>query len=624
MNRVSAILFLTLAFLVPVFGQTAKPMELSYILSFPKPYTHLYEVAMTVDNVSAAQLDVQMPTWTPGSYLQREFERNVQDFAADDAGQALQWQKTDKTTWRITTGASAARPRTIRATYRVYANELATQTSHLDATHAYYNGASLFMYVTSVKDRPLKLKIVPPSSTWRVTSSLALAPDKDGWFTAADYDRLVDSPTEIGTHRLLEFTVRDKPHRVAIWGDFQGDENRVKTDLAKIVEEDAKLFGGLLYDHYTFIVGVQPGIGGGTEHVTANVSLTTPAAFKNDDDYKKFLGLESHEYFHNWNVKRIRPIALGPFNYQTENYTNGLWVSEGFTDYYGNLILRRAGLITVKEYLEGVGKLLAGYEQSPGRLQQSAESASFDAWIKQYRPDENSPNTALSYYTRGDILGMLFDIEIRSRTNGGKTLDDVMRLLLEKYGLPKPGFTESQLKAAFESQAGGDLTEFWKKYVSGTDEIDFAAYLAKAGLTLTKEYVKDTPFAASKPTSLGALGIRTRANGDRVIVSNVLVGLPGYDGGVNVNDELVAIDGQKLDSTNGIDKPGSLGQNLLNQLHAGQKTTLTVFRRDRLMTIELTAALRPFDSYTITENKDATDAQKRLRVAWIGEDPAGK
>jgi predicted metalloprotease with PDZ domain len=218
----------------------------------------------------------------------------------------------------------------------------------------------------------------------------------------------------------------------------------------------------------------------------------------------------------------------------------------------------------------------------------------------------------MSYYTRGDILGMLFDIEIRTRTNGVKTLDDVMRSLLDKYGLPKPGFTDAQLKATFEAVAGTDLTDFWKRYVSGNDEIDFGGYLARMGLTLTKEYVKDTPYATSKTDRPGTLGIRTRNVGDRVVVANVLEGLPAYDGAVNVNDELIAIDGQKIDAAN--------SAKLLNDLRGGQKTTLTVFRREKIMTIDLTAAVKPLDNYAITENKDATDAQKRLRIAWIGED----
>ncbi|MEP7337357.1 MAG: hypothetical protein ABI977_06395, partial [Acidobacteriota bacterium] len=460
--RLCAVLMMMCTLCVFAFSQrsASKPLNLSYTLAFPQPHTHLYEVTFTIGNVTTAQLDISLPTWTPGSYLQREYARHVQDFsAADDAGQ-LRWQKTDKATWHIEAGASNGKPKTIRASYRVYANELFTQTSHLDASHAYFNGATLFMYVASAKSEPHRLKITPPEG-WRVTSPLALAAEADGYFTAPNYDVLIDSPTEIGTHKLLEFTVRGKTHRVAIWGEFNFDENKLKEDLAKIVETSAQLFGDLPYDQYVFIVHVQPGIGGGTEHLNANVSQTRPEAFKSPRGYKGFLGLESHEYFHCWNVKRIRPIALGPFDYQRENYTSGLWVAEGITSYYGDLILRRAGLISSGEYLDGLANMMAGYERQPGRFKQSAETASFDAWIKHYRPDENSVNTAISYYTKGEILGLLFDIEIRSLTGGAKSLDDVMRSLLENHGLPKPGFTDAELKAAFEKAAGTDLTSFW-------------------------------------------------------------------------------------------------------------------------------------------------------------------
>jgi predicted metalloprotease with PDZ domain len=601
-----------------------KPLELSYVLAFSQPHTHLYEVTLTVANVATPQLDLSLPVWTPGSYLVREYARNVQDFKAGDESRGnLPWRKVDKATWRVEAGAGADRPKTIRVSYRVYANELATQTSHLDATHAYFNGASLFMYVPSAKDRPHRIKFVtgPGTENWRVTTPLALQPDSDGYYTAANYDRLIDSPTEIGTHKLLEFTVRGKPHRVTIWGQYEFDDNRLKEDLAKIVEEGAKIFGGLPYEHYTFIVGVQPGIGGGTEHLNANVSLTRPDAFKSERGYRGFLGLESHEYFHHWNVKRIRPLALGPFDYERENYTPGLWVSEGITSYYGDLIVRRAGLTSAKEYLDGLGATIAGYEQTPGRFEQSAESASFDAWIKHYRPDENSVNTAMSYYTKGELLGLLFDLEIRSRTNNAKSLDDVMRSLLENHGLPKPGFTEAELKATFEKVAGSDLTDFWNRYVSGRDEVDFAAYFNKAGLQLTKEYRPGTPYAGSKTDKPGSLGLVTRAGGDRVVVSSVIAGTPAYEGGVNSGDELVAIDGKKIDAGNAVERPGQAsGGGVLSDVRAGQHVTLTVFRRERLMNFTLTAAARPFDRYTISAMKDAGAAQKAIRDAWLSED----
>lgn len=607
-------------------AQTAsapKPLELSYTLAFPQPHTHLYEVTFSIGNVATPQLDLSLPIWTPGSYLAREYARHVQDFNADDGSERpLPWRKIDKATWRIETGASSDKPKTIRASYRVYANELATQTSHLDATHAYFNGASLFMYVPSATGRPHRIKFIKPEN-WRVTTPLALEPDAanaDGYYTAPDYDRLVDSPTEIGTHKLLEFAVRGKRHRVAIWGQYEFDDNRLINDLAKIVEEGAKIFGGLPYDHYTFIIHVQPGIGGGTEHLNSNISMTTPAAFKSARGYKNFLGLESHEHFHHWNVKRIRPIALGPFDYQRENYTRGLWVSEGVTSYYGDLLLRRAGLISVDEYLEGLANTIAGYEQTPGRFEQSAESASFNAWIKHYRPDENSINSAMSYYTRGELLGLIFDIEIRSLTGNAKSLDDVMRLLLENHDLPKPGFTDAELKAAFEKVAGVDLTNFWNRFVAGYDEIDFAAYFNKAGLQLTKGYQPGSPYTNSETDKPGALGVRTRANGDRVVVANVIAGLPAYDSGVNAGDELVAIDGKRIDASNGVERQGQPGLLILNNLRAGQRVTLTVFRRERLMNFDLRAAVKPFDHHTITELKDASEAQKAMRESWLSKE----
>lgn len=597
------------------------PMQFGYLVAFPQPHTHLYEITFTLGNVTAAQLDLSLPTWTPGSYLQREYARHVQDFAArDERGQALRWEKVDKATWRIQTG-SDNRPRNLQVFYRVYANELATQTSHLDATHAYFNGASLFMYVANVpgaKEQPYRVKfqLAGATANWRVSSPLAPAPDANGFFTAPNYDVLVDSPAEIGAHQLLEFAVRGKVHHVAVWPRLPEDAGisaqQLTGDLAKIVEEGAQIFGGLPYEHYLFIVHVQPGIGGGTEHLNSNVSMTTPAAFKTRRRYLDFLGLEAHEYFHCWNVKRIRPRALGPFDYQRENYTRNLWVAEGFTNFYDNLLLRRAGLLSVGEYLQHWGQLIAGYRQTPGRFKQSATTASFDAWIKLYRPDENSPNTAMSYYTKGEILGLLFELEIRTRTNGARSLDDVLRLLLENYGLPKPGFTDAELKAAFEKVAGADLTDFFQRYVYGTDEIDFERYWRLLGLQMTGVYTNPYPTLGSAGKKPGTLGLRTRNSGDRVIINNVLAGLPAYEAGLNSGDELAALNGQKIDAANVNER--------LAELREGQAVQLTVFRRERLLSFTLTAALKPFDTYTLTPLKELTAEQKALYQAFLREE----
>jgi predicted metalloprotease with PDZ domain len=408
--------------------------------------------------------------------------------------------------------------------------------------------------------------------------------------------------------------VRNKVHRVSIYGRFQFDEKRLTDDLAKIVEENARLFGNLPYEHYQFLIAVQPGIGGGTEHINSNISMTSPEAFTSEAGYRRFLGLESHEFFHTWNVKRLRPVALGPFDYQRENYTRGLWVAEGITSYYGDLILRRAGIISAAEYLGGLSGVVAGYESQPGRLKQSAEVSSFDTWIEQYRPDEHSINTAMSYYTKGELLGLVFDLEIRSRTKGARSLDDVMRKLMENHGLPKPGFTDAQLKATFEEVAGTDLTDFWNRYVAGVEELDFDAYLRKVGLSLQKNWQPGTPFANSRTEKPGTLGIRFRpaaAQSDRVVISNVIAGLPGFEGGLNSGDELVSIDGLRIDAGNAARR--------INDLRAGQRVTVTVFRREQLRTFELTAALKPFDRYLITEMRDAAAEQVSLRRQWLAE-----
>lgn len=608
----SVLLLITLALLLPAStaSMTApKPLELSYRLAFPQPHTHLYEVTFTIGDVVAAQLDLQMPVWTPGSYLIREFAKNVQDFEAKDAGgERLTWQKIDKSTWQVETGAGSEKPKTIVVSYRVYANELSVRTSHLDSSHAYFNGASVFMYVKDALALPLKLRIDAPEG-WRVTTPLGLEPDPDtGFYAAPNYDTLVDSPTEVGKHELLEFTVRGKTHRIAIWGEGAYDPERLKVEFGKIVEEGARIFGGLPYEHYTFFLHIQPEAGGGLEHLNSTTCQIQPRAFATRRGYRNFLGTVAHEYFHLWNVKRIRPIALGPFDYQHENYTHGLWLAEGTTEYYSGQLLRRAGLISAPEYLAELAALIYSYESTPGRLEQTAESASFDSWIKYYRPDENSLNSSMSYYDRGALLGWLLDFEIRARTSRAKNLDDVMRLLLDNYGLPKPGFTDAGLKAAFEKVAGADLTDFFQRYVHGGEEIDFNAYLSEAGLRLIRGYQLNTAFADEKP---GTLGLRTRLNGDRVVAAGVIAGLPSYEGGINSGDELIALDGKRIAA-------GSI--NVLEELRAGQKVRLTVFRRERLMTFDLTAAVRPFDLYSIAELKNSTPQQLALRQAWLREE----
>ena len=588
----------------PAVPQVKPTYNLKYEVSFSKPHTHLYEVTYTVGNINAATIDLQIPTWTPGSYLQREFAKNIQDFAAkDSSNNNLNWEKLDKATWRVTTNGA----KEIKASYRVYAYELSVRTSHLDSSHAYFNGASIFMYVKGSVEQPLKLKINAPNG-WRVTSPLALNPDADGYFSAPNYDVLVDSPAEIGTHNVIEFDVLGKRHRIAIWGEGNYDAEVLKRDFTKIIEAGAAIFGGTLpYEHYTFIVHLQPGIGGGLEHLNSTTCQSSPNIFKSPGRYNGFLGLISHEYFHLWNVKRIRPKALGPFDYQVENYTKNLWVSEGITSYYGDQLLLRAGLTKAGAYVGAIAGQIQRYEMTPGRLVQSAEAGSFDAWIKYYRPDENSPNTAMSYYDKGEIIGMLFDLEIRKATNNSKSLDDVMRLLYDNHALPKPGFSDAELKAAFEKVAGIDFTDFYAKYVSGTAEIDWNRFLRHAGLQLTKGYNNDVQGQETPPR--GFVGVRLKPGGTGI--ANVYADTPAYKDGLNVNDEIVAVNGQRVDSAGFYE--------FIASLPVGQPATFTVFRREKLITLPITIAKQPPDRYVITAIKEADASQLSVRRGWLSE-----
>lgn len=621
---------LLLAALLIAVGQgrsTAAALDLVYTVSFTKPATHLYEVEFDIGNLREPSIDLQIPVWTPGSYLIREYARNIQDFEAlDESGRPLRWTKKDKATWHVETTALATSAKRIRARYRVYANELTVRTSHLDSTHAYFNPASLLMYVKGETDKPSRLKINAPQG-WKVTSPLALTPDASGYFHAPNYDILVDSPHEVGTHRLLEFQVLGKPHRIAIWGDTNVDTKRLTNDVTKMVEQAAAIFGGLPYEHYTFIAHLQPNIGGGLEHLNSTTVQSNGSRLNTSRGYVGYLGLLSHEYFHLWNIKRIRPQTLGPFDYQKENYTQSLWFAEGVTDYYSGLLLRRAQLMTPAEYLERLASTIQSFESSPGRFEQSAESSSFDAWIKYYRPDENSVNSSFSYYTRGALLGWVLDLELRSRTNGAKSLDDVMRYLFENYAKKGVGFPDADLEKAFSKVAGSDFADFFAKYVRGTTDIDFENYLNRVGLQLRRAYAPaaegggrrgeraDSEERAAENenrTPPGWLGVRTNAQGDRVMITNVVSGSAGYEAGLNSGDEIVAVDGTKVTNT-------SLPERL-STIKQGDRITLTLFRREKLMTITFSVDRKPFDRYSIVTMKDATPAQTALRNAWLADD----
>ncbi|MBI5369069.1 MAG: M61 family metallopeptidase [Planctomycetes bacterium] len=574
------------------------PAALRYTLSLLRPRTHLVDVELEVRGLSAGPFDLAMPAWTPGSYKIRDFARNVQELAAADArGRRLAATKRDKGTWRIERGA--AEGGTVRVRYRVYANDLSVRTSHVDEDHAWLCGAGLFFYIAGRPELPATVRVRAPRG-WRTATALPPAPGGGG-FAAADYDTLVDSPLEVGRFELHEFAVRGRPHRLAIHGAGNHDPKRIVADLRKIAEAEAELFGGLPYADYLFVLHLHPEGGGGLEH-RACCALQFPRfGFRPRDKYEGFLSLCAHELFHLWNGKRIRPAVLGPFGYQQEAYTRALWVVEGITSYYDKLILLRAGLIDAPAYLKKCAEAVQRLLETPGRLVQPVDEAGFDAWIRLYQAHEHTPNCTVSYYEKGQVVGWLLDLKLRALTRGRRSLDDVMRLLWNEYGKPDRGYEEEAVRAAAERVAGRDLGAFFAEQVSGTRDPDWNAYLRPFGLAWTS-----TAAGSPKPW----LGARVEKKGETGTVAGVAPGGPAELDGLAAGDEIVALDGYRVN--------GEGWEKRLEDLAPGACAVLTVFRKDELRAVPVTVGERAAAAGAIVRRAGAGAAARRLRRGWLG------
>lgn len=555
--------------------------EIRYCLEMPEPHTHRVRVEMNVGDVRGPA-DLVMPAWTPGSYLIREFARNVQSFAAEDgAGRALRWSKPDKHTWRV----HAPPDGVLRVAYTVYANELSVRTSHLDASHAFLNGAGIFFYLAGREREPIRLE-VQALEGWRVTTALP-AGEAEGVFGAAGYDQLVDSPLEIGTQAVREWKIDEMPHRYAIWGRGNVDPDSLVRDTTAIVRAGRQLFGELPYPDFTFLLHLTAGIRGGLEHRASTALQVDRWSFRGKP-YTDVLALVAHEHFHAWNGKRIRPAALGPFDYTREVHTAHLWVVEGITTYYTDLLLRRAGRITADRYLERLAETITRFQSLPGARAQTLEASSWDAWTRFYRPDADTPNSQVSYYQKGALVALLLDMRIRRATGNARSLDDLMRLLWERYGAPDRGFPEDAgICPEAEEVCGGELGDFFDTYLRTTQPLPLAEALATVGVG-----VEQAP-APSRPDA--PLGMRLAEQGGRTRVTHVLAGSPAYDAGVNAGDELLALDGLRVGAA-------SLPERVA-ELAPGAGTALTVFRRDELCELRIEAGapamelrLRPIEN----------------------------
>jgi predicted metalloprotease with PDZ domain len=589
------VLLLCICLMISSFLQAAP--QIAYTVSMEEPHTHYFDVEMKVGGYKKKFIDFKLPVWTPGSYLIREYARNIEAFAAkNNAGQDLKWEKVNKNTWRVYSNSANE----VTVTYKVYAFEISVRTPFLDASHGYIQPAAVFMFVKELMNSPSTVTIRPYKGWDQISTGLSPAGSDKFVLKSPDYDVLVDSPIEVGTHKIFEFTVQNIPHRVAMHGEGNYDEKRLLADMKTIVEEVVSIFGEIPYEHYTFIVHNLQSGGGGLEHLNSTTLQTGRWNYGTEAGYSGFLSLMAHEYFHLYNVKRIRPRTLGPFDYENENYTTLLWVAEGVTSYYDDYLLRRVGLSSPDEYLYTATGNIGTVENAPGSKVQSVAESSFDAWIKYYRPNENSANTSISYYTKGAILGMLLDLEILNNTQGQKSFDDVLRLLYNEYfKKQKRGFTEEEMQAAVEKVAGKPMNEFFQKHVYGTEPIDYNKYLGYVGLRLVNNNEgKEEPY----------LGANTSYTNGKLMVTSVIRGTTAYESGLNVNDEIIAIDHYRV--TDDLTR-------IMGTRKVGDKVKILINRAGIMQTLEAVVMKNPNISYQMQRVANTTPQQEALLAKWL-------
>jgi predicted metalloprotease with PDZ domain len=575
---------------------SSSAFTLEYSVAMPQPESHLFEVTLQVKNWQADTLDLKMPVWTPGSYLVREYSRHLQGFQVNgERDRTLSWQKCGKNHWQIRTEGSKA----VTICYQVFANELTVRTNHLDETHGYFNGAALFFFVPEFQKHPIRIQIVPPDLSWKVTTSLPQV--SANTFEAKDFDTLVDSPFEIGQHKIYSFEAGGKPHHYAVWGEGNLEIERLIRDTQKVIDVEAEMFGGLPYDRYTFFVHLTANSYGGLEHKDSCSLIYSRLGFRAKDKYDRFIQLVAHEFFHLWNVKRLRPKALEVFDYENENYTPSLWFSEGTTSFYDLIIPFRAGVYDVRTYLNVLSQEISRYLTTPGRLVQPLSESSFDAWIKLYRPDANSANSQMSYYLKGEMVTLLLDLAIRIKHQNRKSFDDVARSMWEQFGKDEIGFTEAQLRETIQAIAGFDLSPFFARYVDGLEDLPFDEYLAGFGLRL----------ASNQNIGLPAFtGMTVKTENGREMIKFVESQSPAQKARIDAGDELVAIDNFRIGT-------GQLEERL-REYQAGDTIEVTVFHGDELKVRSLTLASPKATQYRLEIMEQPSDLQQQNFEGWLG------
>ncbi|MEA3274138.1 MAG: PDZ domain-containing protein [Pseudomonadota bacterium] len=602
----------------------SQAFDLIYRVHPASPQAHLFAVELTIPLPPAEELILSLPAWIPGSYMIRDFARNIIRIEAADASGSRTLEKLDKQTWRLR-GIQA--PVTVR--YQVYAWELTVRAAHLDGTHAYFNGPSLFLRAQGLDRVPCRVELERPAGDeygdWRIATSLRrldAEPFGFGAYQADDYEDLIDHPVEMGTFTLIPFMVRGIPHQMAITGRHRADEARLQRDLTRICEQHVTLFGDLPIDRYLFLTTAVGEGYGGLEHCYSSSLLCSRDELpkvgeeKPSEGYRRFLGLCSHEYFHLWNVKRIRPRVFTDKGLGQEVHTRLLWAFEGITSYCDELALVRSGCIEQRDYLQLLAETITRVMRNPGRLLQTVAESSFDAWTKFYKQDENAPNAIVSYYAKGALVALALDLTIRRETEGAKSLDDLMRALWERHGKSAVGVSEGGVEVLAAEVTGLDLDAFFRQALDSTEDLELTDLLAAQGIGLrmrpargskdlggVADEVKDEP---AKPT----LGIRLQPNAADAVIGVVLTGSAAQRAGLAPGDTLIALDGIRVSREN-LDT-------LVEGIPEGAETSIHAFRRDELMGFRVRPVPAAADTCELRILPDATEEAAQRRAAWLG------
>ncbi len=603
-------------------------MKMRYRVRLEDPRAHEFEVEMAIAGNVSDHLVLSLPAWIPGSYMIRDFARNLIDLRVEAEGEAATVKKLDKQTWEIIRA-----PESLQVRYRVYAYDLSVRSAFFDDTRAYFNGTSLFLALQGPESGPLELELCRPGqaplSAWHVATTLpAVSVDEHGFglYRAENYQQLIDHPFEIGTFESVGFVVESVPHEMVFVDAPGADIERIARDLSPICAEHAAMFGELPISRYLFqTLATRDGYGG-LEHrdSTSLICKRSDLPWPGSDSgigkgYRQYLALCSHEYFHLWNVKRIRPQLFAEADLSSEVHSELLWAFEGITSYYDELALARAGTITHDDYLDMLAPSLTRYYRNLGRHRQSVAESSFDAWTRFYKQDENASNAIVSYYNKGALVALGLDLRIRIRSDDELGLDDLMRRLWQHYGRPGKGLPERYIERELEALLGESQEDFFDEYIYGTTELPLADWFAAFGVALVlrpADSLQDmgkfrSDFPIEPAQARPVLGARLSEQAQLVRVDQVFTGGAAQRAGVSPGDLLVALDGERC-------TPANVNE-LLRRRPVGDQAELSLFRRDRLRTVALPVMAAPQDTVDLCwlPDEGLSEPVKQRRARWL-------